>query len=185
MPTTTKRRKLLQKLGAKKQKSKKSRTTEGEHEEEIGISEDDLQRVEHTQGTQLSLVDSPPKSGAKKSSSKGLKRECAVSPKKRKGRRGIVPDEEVSEKRLKRREARRMRRAKMKVKLHQRSFYHCTIMPIYGQVCFNCRGYGHKLQDCPNTDNKGICFKCGSTEHTSRLCKARVAEGVATLQLCF
>jgi zinc finger CCHC domain-containing protein 9 len=53
------------------------------------------------------------------------------------------------------------------------------------KTCFNCRQYGHLLADCPNapaaadgadnalvgpSDGGEICFKCGSTEHTSRKC---------------
>lgn len=60
------------------------------------------------------------------------------------------------------------------------------------KTCFNCRQFGHVLADCPATNtNTGeggeggeegkktssdgdICFKCGSTEHTSRFCKRKV-----------
>lgn len=43
------------------------------------------------------------------------KRQRETAVKKKRQRRGVVPDEEVSEKRVKRREHRRMRRARMKV----------------------------------------------------------------------
>lgn len=46
-------------------------------------------------------------------------------------------------------------------------------------VCFNCRKSGHVLSECPNLNENsqqemtgtGICFKCGSTEHTHFECK--------------
>ncbi|KAF7269022.1 hypothetical protein GWI33_017904 [Rhynchophorus ferrugineus] len=46
-------------------------------------------------------------------------------------------------------------------------------------VCFNCRMSGHVLSECPElgkdqvaqSSGTGICFKCGSTEHTHFECK--------------
>ncbi|EEB16851.1 zinc finger protein cchc domain containing protein, putative [Pediculus humanus corporis] len=43
-------------------------------------------------------------------------------------------------------------------------------------VCFHCRGSGHVLSQCPSlteTENTGtgICYKCGSTEHSAIECK--------------
>jgi len=60
------------------------------------------------------------------------------------------------------------------------------------KTCFKCRRFGHVLAECPNNSNNGtntsdggvgdalvagsdgdICFKCGSTEHSSRNCKRK------------
>ncbi|XP_027882299.1 zinc finger CCHC domain-containing protein 9 [Xiphophorus couchianus] len=46
-------------------------------------------------------------------------------------------------------------------------------------VCFNCRKPGHGLADCPEADRdeemgRGICFRCGSTEHEIQRCRAKV-----------
>lgn len=47
------------------------------------------------------------------------------------------------------------------------------------QVCFNCRKPGHGLTDCPEAVRdeemgRDICYRCGSTEHDIRKCKAKV-----------
>ncbi|XP_040014071.1 zinc finger CCHC domain-containing protein 9 [Xiphias gladius] len=46
-------------------------------------------------------------------------------------------------------------------------------------LCFNCRKPGHGLADCPEADRdeemgRGICFRCGSTEHEIHRCRAKV-----------
>lgn len=47
------------------------------------------------------------------------------------------------------------------------------------QLCFNCRKPGHGLADCPEADRdeemgRGICYRCGSTEHEIQRCRAKV-----------
>ncbi|PWN41836.1 hypothetical protein IE81DRAFT_291275, partial [Ceraceosorus guamensis] len=47
------------------------------------------------------------------------------------------------------------------------------------QRCYACRGMGHSAKDCPSGLNAeitgketvGICFRCGSTEHTLARCR--------------
>eukprot|EP00049_Salpingoeca_infusionum_P024577 m.16294 g.16294 ORF g.16294 m.16294 type:complete len:314 (-) comp7029_c0_seq1:178-1119(-) len=43
-------------------------------------------------------------------------------------------------------------------------------------MCFGCRQFGHSLQDCPES-NSGICFRCGTTEHTTTDCKVIPKKG--------
>lgn len=59
-------------------------------------------------------------------------------------------------------------------------------------VCFNCRKPGHGITDCPEADNdeemgSGICYRCGSTEHELRGCRAKVdpAMGEFPYAKCF
>lgn len=58
-------------------------------------------------------------------------------------------------------------------------------------VCFHCRMPGHGMADCPvlsqdNEQGTGICFKCGSTEHKSHTCTAKVEAGKEfTFAKCF
>ncbi|KAM3873944.1 zinc finger CCHC domain-containing protein 9-like [Diretmus argenteus] len=46
-------------------------------------------------------------------------------------------------------------------------------------LCFNCRKPGHGLADCPEAERdlemgRGICYRCGSTEHEIQKCRAKV-----------
>lgn len=57
------------------------------------------------------------------------------------------------------------------------------------KVCFNCRESGHALSECPQLGNSrefetGICFKCGSTEHTHFECKVNRGDNYKFAQ-CF
>lgn len=50
------------------------------------------------------------------------------------------------------------------------------------KVCFHCRMPGHGMADCPVAKNDSehvfnMCFKCGSTEHKSGVCTAKLTEG--------
>lgn len=58
------------------------------------------------------------------------------------------------------------------------SFSHLFVF-LSPQLCFNCRKPGHGLADCPEADRdeemgRGICYRCGSTEHEIHKCKAKV-----------
>ncbi|XP_072310295.1 zinc finger CCHC domain-containing protein 9 [Eucyclogobius newberryi] len=59
-------------------------------------------------------------------------------------------------------------------------------------LCFNCRKPGHGLADCPEADRdeemgRGICYRCGSTEHEIHKCRAKVdpALGEYPFAKCF
>ena len=42
-------------------------------------------------------------------------------------------------------------------------------------VCYHCRESGHLLSECPKISEKiGKCFKCGSSEHTSKDCVSKL-----------
>lgn len=57
-------------------------------------------------------------------------------------------------------------------------------------VCYNCRGSGHLMADCPEAkrdieQGTGICFKCGSTEHSSSRCSVKLPPGKFPYAKCF
>ncbi|CAG05371.1 unnamed protein product [Tetraodon nigroviridis] len=71
---------------------------------------------------------------------------------------------ETALKKDRRREDRRLKRQNVKKKR---------------MLCFNCRKPGHGLADCPEADRdeemgRGICYRCGSTEHEIQKCRAKV-----------
>merc|ERR1712062_155924 len=48
------------------------------------------------------------------------------------------------------------------------------------KLCFKCRLPGHRVEDCimsNSGEGTGICYKCGSTEHTVAGCKANLPAG--------
>ena len=56
------------------------------------------------------------------------------------------------------------------------------------QVCFKCRLPGHKVEECLMNDSDqgtGVCYKCGSQEHTSSTCKAKLPPGTFSTQQSF
>lgn len=56
------------------------------------------------------------------------------------------------------------------------------------KVCFKCRMPGHKVEDClmnSSTEGTGICYRCGSAEHTSSACKSKAAPGHMPFASCF
>ncbi|XP_061589338.1 zinc finger CCHC domain-containing protein 9 [Cololabis saira] len=80
------------------------------------------------------------------------------------GRRGLREEVEEALHKDRRREDRRVKRQTDKK----------TRM-----LCFNCRKPGHGLADCPEADRdeemgRGICYRCGSTEHEIHKCRAKV-----------
>ncbi|XP_077989482.1 uncharacterized protein LOC144443808 [Glandiceps talaboti] len=71
---------------------------------------------------------------------------------------------EIALKKERRREERRLKRIKQRENK---------------KVCFQCRQPGHGVADCPSIADDveqgvGICFRCGSTEHTSHQCTVKV-----------
>ncbi|XP_035525035.1 zinc finger CCHC domain-containing protein 9-like [Morone saxatilis] len=77
---------------------------------------------------------------------------------------GLREEVETALKKDRRREDRRVKRQTDKKK---------------NMLCFNCRKPGHGLADCPEADRdeemgRGICYRCGSTEHEIQKCRAKV-----------
>nr|XP_020444076.1 zinc finger CCHC domain-containing protein 9 isoform X3 [Monopterus albus] len=82
----------------------------------------------------------------------------------REGEQEFREELELALKKDKRREDRRMKRQKDKKNK---------------MLCFHCRKPGHGLANCPDADRdeemgRGICYRCGSTEHEIHKCKAKV-----------
>lgn len=80
----------------------------------------------------------------------------------------LEPDEATFLKKDQRREKRRVKRLQSKSN---------------SMICFNCRKPGHGLANCPEADNdeelgRGICYRCGSTEHEIQRCRAKVDPAV-------
>jgi zinc finger CCHC domain-containing protein 9 len=79
--------------------------------------------------------------------------------------RGMNEDDtQMVLKKYKRREYRRLKRQNDRERKH---------------VCYNCRKSGHQLADCPEVLGTrefavGVCFKCGSTEHTVAECRLKI-----------
>uniref|UniRef100_A0A1A7Y8A9 Zinc finger, CCHC domain containing 9 n=1 Tax=Iconisemion striatum TaxID=60296 RepID=A0A1A7Y8A9_9TELE len=95
----------------------------------------------------------------------------------RRGEQQLREEVEVALKKDKRREDRRVKRQKDKKNK---------------MLCFNCRKPGHGLANCPEADRdqemgRGICYRCGSTEHEIQKCRAKVdpAMGEFPYAKCF
>ncbi|XP_037547753.1 zinc finger CCHC domain-containing protein 9 [Nematolebias whitei] len=95
----------------------------------------------------------------------------------REGERQLREEVKVALKKDQKREDRRIKRQKDKKNK---------------MVCFNCRKPGHGLADCPDAVRdeemgRDICYRCGSTEHDIRKCKAKVdpALGEYPFAKCF
>ncbi|XP_072038193.1 zinc finger CCHC domain-containing protein 9-like [Amphiura filiformis] len=104
-----------------------------------------------------------------------------------KGRSQSIEDEEAQnkgtarsgkmDKKDRRREERRLKRQNTK---------------LNKMVCYHCREAGHGVADCPRAladaeQGTGVCYRCGSTEHDSSQCTARIDpnEGEFPFAKCF
>ncbi|KJE90718.1 hypothetical protein CAOG_01982 [Capsaspora owczarzaki ATCC 30864] len=57
------------------------------------------------------------------------------------------------------------------------------------QICFNCRKKGHSVSECKAgktvSDATGLCYACGSTEHTTKSCRVPNPSGAMPFAMCF
>lgn len=53
------------------------------------------------------------------------------------------------------------------------------------QACFHCRQTGHLVSECPLAQDAetgvGNCYKCGSSEHTTKSCDSKSTEAAGKL----
>lgn len=58
-----------------------------------------------------------------------------------------------------------------------------------GKTCFHCRQTGHLVAECPMAQNSevgvGNCYKCGSSQHTTKNCKSKQNNTDLPFAKCF